>query len=50
MFKMGKVQIQKNEGPKQKQGIPNPLNIEWTQNAQIVEKWKKGFKENVPNG
>ena len=50
MFKIGKVQIQKNEGQKHKQGITNPLDIEWTQNAQIVEKWKKGFKENVQNG
>ena len=29
-----------------KYGTPNLLNIEWTQNDKIVEKWKK--MENIP--
>ena len=50
MFKMGKVQTKKNERPKNKQGTPNPLNIEWTRNTKILEKWKEAIKENVQNG
>ena len=50
MFKMGKVQTKKKKRPKNKQGTPNPLNNEWTRNAQILERWKEAIKENVQNG
>ena len=38
---MSEVEVQKNNGPKKKQGTPNPLNIEWTRNAQVAEKCEK---------
>ena len=34
------------KGRPKKCGSPNLLNIEWTQNDKIVEKWKK--MENIP--
>ena len=39
------MQLQKNDGPKKKYGTPNPLNIEWTRNAEIAKKWEK--KKNI---
>ena len=39
-LKWAKWRYRKTTGQK-KQGSPNPLNIEWTRNAQVAEKCEK---------
>ena len=36
--------VTEKQRAKKNQGIPNPLNIEWTRNAQVAEKGEKILK------